>query len=305
MSDIQTVKHYLLNLQTQLCHTLETFERNREFISDSWHYQGGGGGESRVLENGDVIERAGVNFSHVNGHNLPPSASERRPHLANNPFQALGMSTVIHPKNPYVPTAHANFRCFQVESSEHGTVWWFGGGFDLTPYYGFEEDCVLWHEHARKACETLDSEVYERFKQWCDDYFYLRHRREQRGIGGLFFDDVNEWPFEQCFEFVQACGEHFIQAYRTIMERRKDYEYGERERQFQKYRRGRYVEFNLLFDRGTLFGIQSGGRTESILVSMPPEVSWRYNWQPEPNTPEAELYDKFLVPQDWLSVTTA
>jgi coproporphyrinogen III oxidase len=247
-----------------------------------------------------VFEKGGVNFSRVHGAGMPASATAHRPELAGRSFQALGVSLVMHPLNPYAPTSHANVRFFLAEKAGVDPVWWFGGGYDLTPYYGFEEDCMHWHRTARDACTPFGEEVYARFKKWCDEYFFLKHRNEPRGIGGLFFDDLNAWGFERCFEFVRAIGDSYISAYLPILRRRKNTPCGEREREFQLYRRGRYVEFNLVYDRGTLFGLQSGGRTESILMSLPPRVAWRYNWEPEPGTPEARLYSDFLVTKDWV-----
>ncbi|MEQ8230395.1 MAG: oxygen-dependent coproporphyrinogen oxidase, partial [Gammaproteobacteria bacterium] len=253
-----------------------------------------------VLADGAVFEQAGVNYSLVAGTSLPPAATARRPELAGRRFRAMGVSLVVHPGNPYVPTSHANVRLFVAEKDGEAPVWWFGGGFDLTPYYGFEEDAVAWHRRAREACTPFGDDVYPRFKQWCDEYFYLRHRDEHRGIGGLFFDDLNEWPFARCFDFIRAVGSAYIEAYAPIVERRRDTAFGERERDFQLYRRGRYVEFNLVYDRGTIFGLQSGGRTESILMSLPPNVRWRYAWAPSPGSPEARLYTDFIRPRDWL-----
>lgn len=298
--DISAVRQYLLELQDTICHALETSDGSGRFREDAWDRAEGGGGRSRVLEDGAVFEKAGINFSHVHGAGLPPSASAHRPQLAGRHFQALGVSLVVHPRNPYVPTSHANVRFFIAEKEGAEPVWWFGGGFDLTPYYGFREDAVHWHRMARQACEPFGPDVYGRFKRWCDEYFFLKHRNEARGIGGLFFDDLNEWGFERCFEFMRSIGDHYLRAYQPVVERRKHIEYGEREREFQLYRRGRYVEFNLVYDRGTLFGLQSGGRTESILMSLPPLVRWRYDWQPAPGSPEAELYDLYLRPRDWL-----
>jgi len=302
MSDvnIDNVKKYLIHLQDSICDALAQEDGEMSFLEDAWQRKEGGGGRSRVLAEGDVFESAGINFSHVHGAGLPASATAHRPELAGRGFQAMGVSLVIHPKNPYVPTSHANVRFFVAEKEGATPVWWFGGGFDLTPYYPFEQDVVHWHSTARNACEPFGAEVYPRFKKWCDEYFYLKHRNEPRGVGGLFFDDLNEWGFEQSFAFMQSVGNHYLEAYLPIVSRRKDIAYGERERDFQLYRRGRYVEFNLVYDRGTLFGLQTGGRTESILMSMPPLVKWRYNWQPQPGTPEAELYEKYLVPKDWL-----
>jgi coproporphyrinogen III oxidase len=297
--DISAVRDYLLDLQERICATLEAEDGQGRFVEDAWERPAGGGGRSRVLSGGAVFEKGGINFSHVHGPTLPASATAQRPELAGRSFQALGVSLVIHPENPYVPTSHFNVRFFLAEAPGLDPVWWFGGGFDLTPYYGFEEDARLWHRSARAACEDYGPEVYPRFKRWCDEYFFLRHRGEPRGIGGLFFDDLNEWGFERCFAFVRSVGEHYTRAYVPIVARRKATPFGARERDFQLYRRGRYVEFNLLYDRGTLFGLQSGGRTESILMSLPPLVVWRYNWQPEPGSPEARLYTDFLRPRDW------
>jgi len=298
--DIEAVKRYLLQLQQNICDALQQEDGEKNFIADEWQREQGGGGRSCVLADGGVFESAGINFSHVFGDGLPASATAHRPELAGRSFQAMGVSLVIHPKNPYVPTSHANVRFFIAEKEGEAPVWWFGGGFDLTPYYGNEDDVKHWHRVAKQACDPFGEDVYPRYKQWCDDYFYLKHRDEPRGIGGLFFDDLNEWGFEKCFAFMQSVGDHYIQAYLPIVQKRKAMEYGERERDFQLYRRGRYVEFNLVYDRGTLFGLQSGGRTESILMSMPPNVRWRYNWQPEPGTAEAELYEKYLKPQNWI-----
>jgi coproporphyrinogen III oxidase len=298
--DANAVKTYLLGLQDAICTALEAEDGESRFREDSWEREGGGGGRSRVMEDGAVFEKAGINFSHVYGEGLPPSATAHRPELAGRSFQAMGVSLVIHPHNPYVPTSHANVRFFIAEKPGSEPVWWFGGGFDLTPYYGFDEDCVHWHQTAREACQPFGEEVYPRFKRWCDEYFFLKHRNEPRGIGGLFFDDLNEWGFEQCFAFMRSVGDHYIPAYRPIVSKRKAIAYGERERDFQLYRRGRYVEFNLVYDRGTLFGLQSGGRTESILMSLPPLVKWRYDWQPASGTPEASLYERYLQPREWL-----
>ena len=298
---IEQVRTYLLQLQDSICAELAAEDGGGVFISDEWQRAEGGGGRSRVLTEGAVFERAGVNFSHVRGASLPPSASAARPELAGRSFQALGVSLVIHPRNPYVPTSHANVRMFVAEKAGEDPIWWFGGGYDLTPYYGNRDDCVSWHQVAAAACAPFGEEVYPRFKKWCDDYFHLRHRGEPRGIGGLFFDDLNEWDFATSFAFMRAVGDSYIRAYRPIVARRKHQEYGERERQFQLYRRGRYVEFNLVYDRGTLFGLQSNGRTEAILMSLPPLVRWEYAYQPEPGTPEAELTEYFLQDRDWLA----
>ena len=298
--DIEAVKSYLLGLQDSICHVLEKEDGKQMFAEDSWQREAGGGGRSRVMAGGAVFESAGINFSHVFGPGLPASATAHRPELAGRSFQAMGVSLVIHPNNPYVPTSHANVRFFIAEKTGEKPVWWFGGGFDLTPYYAEEEDVIHWHETAKRACEPFGEDVYPRYKKWCDEYFFLKHRNEPRGVGGLFFDDLNEWGFEQSFAFMQSVGDHYIQAYQPIVAKRKKREYGERERDFQLYRRGRYVEFNLVYDRGTLFGLQTGGRTESILMSMPPLVKWRYNWQPEKGSTEAELYEKYLKPHEWV-----
>lgn len=297
---VDAVKSYLLGLQDSICSELGEEDGRAEFLVDEWQRDEGGGGRSRVLTGGAIFEKAGVNFSHVFGSQLPPSASASRPELAGRSFQAMGVSLVIHPENPYIPTSHANVRFFVAEKPGEEPVWWFGGGYDLTPYYGNREDCVSWHQVAADACRPFGEEVYPRFKKWCDDYFYLRHRKEPRGIGGLFFDDLNEWDFDTSFAFMRAVGDSYVRAYRPVVARRKETPYGERERQFQLYRRGRYVEFNLVFDRGTLFGLQSDGRTEAILMSLPPLVRWEYDYHPEPGTPEAELTDYYLQDRDWL-----
>ena len=299
---IETVKHYLLKLQEEICSGLAQADGGADFIVDEWQRAEGGGGRSRVLANGAVFEKAGVNFSHVMGASLPASASASRPELAGRSFQAMGVSLVIHPHNPYVPTAHANVRLFVAEKPGEEPIWWFGGGYDLTPYYGNQEDCISWHQQASAACQEFGEGVYPRFKKWCDEYFYLRHRDEARGVGGLFFDDLNEWDFDTCFAFIQSVGDSFLPAYQPIVERRKLTPFGDAERQFQLYRRGRYVEFNLVFDRGTLFGLQSDGRTEAILMSLPPLVRWEYNYQPEPGSQEAELTDYYLQHRDWLAL---
>lgn len=299
---VQAIKEYLTDLQQTICQALEREDSQGQFIYDDWQRPAGGGGRSAVLAGGKVFEQAGVNFSHVFGEALPPSATIDRAELANRPFQALGLSLVIHPLNPYVPTSHANVRFFIAENDKDDDIWWFGGGYDLTPYYPFQDDAIHWHQTAKSACDSSDHQYYKRFKKWCDQYFYLKHRQEQRGIGGLFFDDFNEQDFDHSFGFLKNVGDSYLNAYLPIVAKRKNIEYSEHERDFQLYRRGRYVEFNLLYDRGTLFGLQSGGRTESILMSLPPLVKWQYNWQPEAGSPEAVLYDKFLVAQDWLKV---
>ncbi len=300
MIEIEAIRSYLLTLQNSITDALCDLDGTLELQEDEWDREEGGGGCSRVMRNGNVFEQAGINFSHVFGDELPASATAHRPELTGRKFQALGVSLVIHPVNPYVPTTHMNVRFFVAEKENKDPVWWFGGGFDLTPYYGFEEDAKHWHATAKNSCAEYGEDIYPRYKKWCDDYFYLKHRQEQRGIGGLFFDDLNEWEIEKCFAFLRSVGDAFLPAYIPIVKRRKDIEYDEQQRQFQLYRRGRYVEFNLVYDRGTLFGLQSGGRTESILMSLPPKVRWEYDWQPEPDTPEAELYDKYLQPRDWI-----
>ena len=297
--DLAAVRVYLLGLQDRICAAVEAEDGVARFAEDSWERPGGGGGDRGCWWTGRVFEQAGVGFSHVFGPGLPPSATLQRPELAGRSFEAVGVSLVFHPHNPFVPTTHMNVRFFLAEREGHDPVWWFGGGFDLTPYYGFEEDAVHFHRTARSACEPFGAEAYPRYKQWCDEYFYLRHRGEPRGIGGLFFDDLQEGGFEGSFAFLRSVGDHFLAAYLPIVQRRRETAYGERERDFQLYRRGRYVEFNLVWDRGTLFGLQSGGRTESILMSLPPLVRWRYDWRPEPGTPEARLYEDFLRPRDW------
>lgn len=298
MSNIDGVKDYLVALQNRICAELEVLDGKATFTRDAWDRPDGGGGESRVLAGGGVFEQAGVSFSHVFGDEMPPSATKSRPELAGKKFQAVGVSLVLHPQSPYIPTTHANFRFFT--AGETKPVWWFGGGFDLTPYYPFHEDVLQWHEAARAACEPFGEDLYPCYKQWCDEYFYLKHRGETRGVGGLFFDDVNEPDFATAFAFVQAVGNGFLDAYKPIVKKRVSHPFGERQREFQLYRRGRYVEFNLIYDRGTLFGLQSGGRTESILMSLPPRVRWAYNWQPEPGSAEEKLYTDYLKPRDWL-----
>ena len=298
--NIEEIKIYFQELQHRISQTLEKECKQAKFKESSWNHHQGGGGKTRILEQDEVIEQAGVNFSHVMGTALPPTATAHRPELIGRAFQATGLSLVVHPRNPYIPTAHANVRFFISEAPDRPPIWWFGGGFDLTPYYGFAEDCQHWHQVAYDLCAPFGDKVYPTYKAWCDRYFYIKHRKEPRGIGGLFFDDLNEWEFERCFDFVQAVGEGFIEAYLPIIKKRKHMLYGERERHFQQYRRGRYVEFNLVYDRGTLFGLQSGGRTESILMSLPPSVRWQYDWMPESGTPEAQLYEDFLKPKDWI-----
>ena len=298
--EIDKVKTYLLALQDKLSDELEELDTDQRFAEDAWERPQGGGGISRILERGAVFEKAGVNFSHVYGDRLPASASVNRPEVAGRNFQAMGVSAVIHPGNPNVPTSHMNVRFFLAEKPGAAPLWWFGGGFDLTPCYGFEEDAVHWHQAAFNACREFGEDVYPKFKKWCDDYFFIRHRGEARGVGGLFFDDLNEWGFPRCFEFLRSVGDHYMRAYRPIVERRKDMPYTDQQKDFQLYRRGRYVEFNLVYDRGTLFGLQSGGRVESILMSLPPRVQWQYNRREERGSEEARLVEKFLTPRDWL-----
>jgi coproporphyrinogen III oxidase len=296
MNELNQVRDYLQTLQGSIISALEDLDGKGKFQRDNWQRPGGGGGLTCVLNDGAVFEKAGVNSSHVLGTRLPPSATKTRPELTGRGFEAVGVSLVIHPLNPYVPTTHANYRFFIAGDD----AWWFGGGFDLTPYYPFEEDVLHWHRTAKAACDPFGEDLYNRYKQWCDEYFFIKHRNETRGVGGLFFDDVNELGFENSFGFLQSTGDSFMPAYRPIVRKRKDHRYGKRQREFQLYRRGRYVEFNLIYDRGTLFGLQSGGRTESILMSLPPSVEWKYNWQPEEGSPEAQLYSEFLRPRDWL-----
>jgi len=301
LPDINQVKAFLLSLQDQICQKLSAVDGRAQFKQDQWVREEGGGGQSRVLTGGAIFEQAGVNFSHVSGATLPASATAHRPELAGRSFQAMGVSLVIHPLSPYIPTSHANVRFFIAEKHGEAPVWWFGGGFDLTPYYGFEEDARHWHQTAADLCQPFGDDVYPKYKKWCDDYFFIKHRNEARGIGGLFFDDLNSPDFAHCFAFMQAVANGFTDAYLPIVERRKTLTWGEREREFQLYRRGRYVEFNLVWDRGTLFGLQTGGRTESILMSMPPLVRWEYGFEPDENSPEAALYRDFLPVRDWLA----
>jgi coproporphyrinogen III oxidase len=298
--DIKPVLDYLTGLQERIVDALQHLD-GKNFLHDTWQRPEGGGGISCVMEEGNVLERGGVNFSHVKGDKLPPSASASRPELAGRSFEAAGLSLVLHPRNPFAPTVHLNVRLFVAKKAGEAPIWWFGGGMDLTPYYGFEEDAVHFHRSCREALLPFGTEFHPRFKAWCDEYFYLKHRKEPRGIGGIFFDDFNELGFEQSFNLVKSVGEHFLKAYLPILQRRKDHPYTEKERDFQAYRRGRYVEFNLVFDRGTLFGLQSGGRTESILMSLPPSVKWRYDWQPVEGSAEAKLYRDFLIGKDWLN----
>ncbi len=297
--DLIAIEAYLRELQDRICAGLEEEDGSGRFREDVWQRAEGGGGRTRVLAEGNIFEKAGVAFSHVHGRELPPSATHHRPELAGKAWQALGVSLVIHPRNPFVPTSHANVRCFVAGVGESHPVFWFGGGFDLTPYYGFVDDAVHWHRTAREALQPFGDSFYPRFKQACDTYFFLKHRQEARGVGGVFFDDFNELGFDRSFALLRAVGDAYLPAYRPIVARRKSSPYGERERQFQLYRRGRYVEFNLVWDRGTLFGLQSGGRSESILMSLPPLVRWEYGFQPEPGSTEARLTEFFLKPQAW------
>ncbi|MEO8002326.1 MAG: oxygen-dependent coproporphyrinogen oxidase [Arenimonas sp.] len=300
MTNLTDVQAYLLDLQGRICSALETADGGRRFEEENWQRAEGGGGRSRIMKEGAVFEQAGVGFSDVSGNTLPPSATAHRPELAGAPWRAVGVSLVIHPRNPYLPTAHANVRYFEAQPKDAAPIWWFGGGFDLTPFYPFDEDIKHWHGVAQNLCEPFGDDRYEKHKQWCDQYFYLKHRQEARGVGGLFFDDLNAPDFDTCFAYQQAVGNGFLEAYMPIVEKRKNTAYGEREREFQLYRRGRYVEFNLVWDRGTLFGLQSGGRTESILMSLPPRVRFEYQYMPEPDSEEARLQD-YLKPRDWLS----
>lgn len=311
--DIGAVYDYLTGLQSRIIDHMQAVD-GKPFRTDSWQRPEGGGGISRLVEDGNVLERGGVNFSHVLGAKLPPSASAHRPELAGRPWEAMGVSLVLHPRNPYAPTVHMNVRFFVAKPTDEGAaredqpIWWFGGGMDLTPYYGFDEDAAHFHRECQAALEPFGADYHPRFKAWCDEYFFLKHRGEPRGVGGVFFDDLGaqgEIDFERAFALMRSVGDHFLTAYAPILERRKDLAHGERERDFQAYRRGRYVEFNLVFDRGTLFGLQSGGRTESILMSMPPIVKWRYDWTPEPGSPEARLYERYLVPRDWAALELA
>ncbi len=297
--NVAAVREYFTGLQDRIVSALEALD-GAQFRRDAWTRAEGGGGDSRVVEDGGVLERGGVNFSHVSGARLPASATAARAELAGRGFEALGVSLVMHPRNPYVPTVHMNVRFLLATAAAEAPVWWFGGGMDLTPYYGFEEDAVHFHRTCKAALARFGPDLHPRFKRWCDEYFHVRHRAEPRGVGGIFFDDLSAPDFETCFAIARSVGDHFLPAYLPIAERRRDAPYGERERDFQAYRRGRYVEFNLVYDRGTLFGLQSGGRTESILMSLPPTVKWRYDWAPAPGTPEARLYEVFLKPRDWV-----
>jgi len=297
--NVETVDAFLRHLQDRICNALEKADGGARFVEDAWTRPTGGGGRTRVLKNGAVFEQGGVNYSRVTGDKLPPSATAHRPQLAGRQWTATGVSLVVHPNNPYVPTSHANVRYFEADKGGEEPVWWFGGGFDLTPFYPFDDDCVHWHSVARDLCAPFGEDVYPKYKKWCDEYFCLKHRDETRGVGGLFFDDMNEGGFDRCFGFLKAVGNGYLDAYLPIVERRKDMGYGEREREFQLYRRGRYVEFNLVYDRGTLFGLQSGGRTESILMSLPPRVRYEYGYKPEAGSAEARLAE-YLKPRAWV-----
>ena len=299
-ADASAVLSYLNELQDRISAAVENLD-SVKFRRDAWKRPEGGGGESRILSDGAVFERAGVSVSHVFGEKMPPSASNQRPEIAGAPFEAMGLSLVFHPRNPYVPTTHCNVRFLVARPASGAEVWWFGGGFDLTPYYPYDEDVLHWHRCARDACQPFGADAYQKYKAWCDRYFFLPHRNETRGVGGLFFDDLNDGGFGRCFAFQRSVGDHFLPAFLPLLERRRDLPYGDRERQFQLYRRGRYVEFNLVYDRGTLFGLQSRGRTESILMSLPPIVRWEYDWHPAPGSPEARLYEDFLRPRDYLT----
>ncbi len=300
--NLETVKAFLLQLQDTICAGLEQADGKAKFVEDAWERAEGGGGRTRVIRDGNVIEQGGVNYSHVFGASMPASATAHRPELAGRSFHACGVSLVIHPKNPHIPTSHANVRFFIAEKEGEAPIWWFGGGFDLTPFYPVLEDVKHWHQVAKDLCDPFGDTVYNDYKKWCDEYFYLKHRGETRGVGGLFFDDLNEWGFEKSFDFMQAVGNGFLDAYLPIIEKRKDTPTNDAQRQFQLYRRGRYVEFNLVWDRGTLFGLQTGGRTESILMSMPPLARWEYDFTPEADSLEADLYESYLKPRDWLSL---
>jgi coproporphyrinogen III oxidase len=302
--DTQAVKAYLLDLQDRITSATGAVD-GKSFATDGWEKPKDsklqGSGRTCILENGNVLEKGGVGFSHVSGNQLPPAATQNRPEIAGRTFEAMGVSLVFHPRNPKAPTTHMNVRCFIAQAPNQDPVWWFGGGFDLTPYYGVDEDCKHFHQTAKDALDPFGADLYPRFKKWCDEYFYLKHRDEPRGIGGIFFDDFNELGFETSFAMMRSVGDAFIEAYLPILKRRYQEPFTQAERDFQEYRRGRYVEYNLIFDRGTIFGLQSGGRSESILMSMPPVVTWKYNWQPQPGTPEARLYDRYLKPRDWLT----
>ncbi len=297
---IKEVKEYLIQLQNDICHQLEQEDGKAKFKEDLWEHQSGGGGKTRVISNGNLIEKGGVNFSHVEGFTMPEAILAKKPELIGYTVQAMGVSLVIHPYNPFVPTSHANVRLFYAEKEGCDPIWWFGGGYDLTPYYAFEEDCIHWHQTAKSACDPFGENVYSKYKKWCDEYFYLPHRKETRGIGGLFFDYVNHWDFNKCFDFMQSVGNSYISAYRPIIQKRKNTRFTELEKDFQLLRRGRYAEFNLIYDRGTHFGLQSNGRTESILMSLPPVTKWEYDFKPKPGSKEEALYLDYLKPREWI-----
>ncbi|WP_424946453.1 oxygen-dependent coproporphyrinogen oxidase [Candidatus Spongiihabitans sp.] len=297
--DVDQVAAFLKQLQIQCCDRFQEFNPELPFHHDRWTYETGGGGITRMIENGQVFEKGGVNFSHIKGNSLPDAATASRDHIAGKPFAAAGVSVVMHPLNPFVPSAHMNVRFFIADPESSHPVWWFGGGYDLTPYYGFAEDCKHWHQTAKSACDKFDPDFYDKFKAQCDQYFFITHRNEPRGIGGLFFDDFNEPGFTESFSLMQSVGNSFLDAYMPIVERRRHMKYNDANRRYQCYRRGRYVEFNLIYDRGTIFGLQSEGRTESILMSMPPAVEWHYNWQPQPGSEEENLIRYYLKPRDW------
>lgn len=302
LPDLDVLKRFFMALQDEICQKFEKIDGRATFQEDAWTREAGGGGRSRVIRNGAMFEQGGVNFSHVYGESLPASATAHRPELAGRSFHALGVSIVMHPENPYLPTSHANVRFFLAEKPGADPVWWFGGGFDLTPYYPFEEDAIHWHNTAKSLCLPFGDDIYPRYKKWCDDYFFLKHRNEARGIGGLFYDDLNQPDFQTCFKFTEAVAKGYLEAYLPILEKRRALEWGTREREFQLYRRGRYVEFNLVWDRGTLFGLQTGGRAESILMSMPPLARWEYAYEPDPDSPEARLTRDFLPSREWATI---
>jgi coproporphyrinogen III oxidase len=298
---MQQIKEYFIALQTDICLSFEQLDSTTKFKQDLWKYNNGtGGGCSRVIENGKIFEKGGVNFSHITGNNLPLSSTANRQNLSGVSFEALGVSLVMHPHNPFVPISHANVRFITTKKQDGTTAWWFGGGYDLTPCYAFMEDCQHWHRVAKQACDPFGEKIYPEFKQWCDDYFFIKHRNEPRGIGGLFFDDLNRWNINKCFDLVKSIGNSYIEAYLPIVNKRHETLFTAEQKDFQEYRRGRYAEFNLIYDRGTLFGLQSGGRVESILMSLPPQTKWKYNWQPENNSLEKQLYDDYLYAQDWI-----
>lgn len=299
--NIESINDYLLNLQDSISTMVKNLDPGIGFQEDNWKRSEGGGGRTRAIHGGQVFEKAGINFSHIWGNRLPESATLKRPDLSDAKFSAVGLSVIIHPLNPFIPTCHANLRYFNAKNKQGKDIWWFGGGFDLTPYYPFVDDCVHWHSTAKKACDPFGKNVYQNYKEAADRYFYIKHRKEPRGIGGIFFDDLNDWGFDTCFNFLRSVGDHFLEAYFPIVNRRRVLPFTEKHREFQCYRRGRYVEFNLVYDRGTLFGLQSDGKMESILISLPPQVSWQYNWLPSEGSPEAELYEKFLPARDWIN----